>query len=63
MSQIRACLAMSALAALLISAPAFGGAKVTIDDESKIDIGFRVQALTIVTDELDENGDATKTAD
>ena len=44
MSQIRACLAMSALAALLISAPAFGGAKVTIDDESKIDIGFRVQA-------------------
>ncbi|HMB68279.1 MAG TPA: porin, partial [bacterium] len=56
-------LAGIAMAALLTTGTAFAGAKVQIDDESMIDIGFRVQALSITTDELDRDGEAGKTAD
>ncbi|MBZ0269576.1 OprO/OprP family phosphate-selective porin, partial [bacterium] len=63
MSQIRASLALTVLIALLVAPKAFAGAKVAIDDESKLDIGFRVQTLGIVTDELDKDGEPGKTVD
>ena len=44
-------------AGLIFSGPVWAGAKLKIDDESMIDLGFRVQALTIFTDtDLDGDG-------
>jgi hypothetical protein len=44
-------------AGLVVGSPAWAGAKLKIDDESSIDLGFRVQALTIFTDkDLDGDG-------
>jgi hypothetical protein len=44
-------------AGLLLGGNAWAGAKLKIDDESVIDLGFRVQALTILTDnDLDGDG-------
>lgn len=63
MSQIRASLVTCALAALLVAPNAYAGAKLKIDDESSIDFATRVQTLTIVTDELDSDGEAGKTVD
>jgi len=63
MSQIRASLVLTVLIALLVAPTAFAGAKIAIDDESKLDIGFRVQSLAIVADELDTDGEVMKTVD
>ena len=49
--------------ALVFVAPVFAGAKLDIDGESSIDFGYRVQALTIVADGLDKDGDAVKQVD
>jgi hypothetical protein len=44
-------------AGLVLGGNAWAGAKLKIDDESVIDLGFRVQALTILTDsDLDDDG-------
>ena len=42
----------------MVGTMAFGGAKIDIDDTSKIDIGFRVQPLVVIT-EMDRDGDGS----
>lgn len=46
------------LTSLVIAAPAWAGAELKIDDESSINLGFRVQAYTVAT-ESDLNGDGS----
>jgi hypothetical protein len=44
-------------AGLVVGSPAWAGAKLKIDDDSSIDLGFRVQAYTMMTDtDLDGDG-------
>jgi hypothetical protein len=45
-------------AGLFASAPSWGGAILKIDDDSSIDLGFRVQAYSMMTD-TDLNGDGS----
>ena len=45
-------------AGLLASAPSWAGAKLKIDDESMIDLGFRVQSL-VIQREVDLDGDGS----
>jgi hypothetical protein len=57
MRQVRKKLLVALLVALLVT-PALAGAKIKIDDEAEIDLGFRVQTLYLSTDsDLDGDGD------
>jgi len=52
----------TAVLTMCVASAAFGGAKVEIDEEASIDIGFRVQALAIAT-EKDLDGDGAFDSD
>ena len=64
MSRVRIVPLVAAFVGLVMIAPAFAGAKLDIDGQSSIDFGFRVQALTIVQDEInDADGSVGKVVD
>jgi len=57
MKKLKIALLSGLSAGLIASTPAWAGAKLKIDDEAYIDLGFRVQALTMMMDQdLDGDG-------